>query len=101
MIAEIDGAPEASRNALLVKKVRPTLEPMWSFFVALCHALQEGENELTARDAYWLGLVDEVMGVAELPSMRVIVEYKADPPKQEENEKEKAAPQEKTGAIGA
>lgn len=77
---EIDRAPEDQRNSLLVKKVRPTLEPMWSFFVALCHALQEGENDLTAKDAYWLGLVDEVMGEAELPSMRVIAEYKDDPP---------------------
>ena len=31
-----------------------------SFFVALCHALYEGENELTAMDAVWLGLVDTI-----------------------------------------
>ena len=78
------------------------MEPMWSFFVALCHALQEGENELTARDAYWLGLADEVMGEKGLPCMRMFAEYSPDPPKQEENEKEKAtAPQEKVSAAGA
>jgi hypothetical protein len=78
--AEIDKAPEEeTRKSLLIKKVRPILEPMWSFFVALCHALQEGENELTAKDAFWLGLVDEVQGDSDLPCMRVIAEYQPDP----------------------
>jgi ATP-dependent protease ClpP protease subunit len=99
--AEIDAAPEGERKERLVKKVRPTLEPMWSFFVALCHALQEGENELTAKDAYWLGLVDEVQGERKLPCMRMFAEFTPDPPKQEDNEKEKAVPQEKAGAAGA
>jgi hypothetical protein len=30
------------------------------FFLALCRALQEGENELTPMDAMWLGLIDTV-----------------------------------------
>ena len=104
--AEIDGAPEAEREERLIKKVRPTLEPMWSFFVALCHALQEGENELTATDAYWLGLVDEVLGEKGLPCMRIFAEYTPDPPapKQDENAKEKekaAAPKTKPANTGA
>jgi hypothetical protein len=28
------------------------------FFIALCRALQEGENHITAMDAVWLGLID-------------------------------------------
>lgn len=76
---EIDKTPEASGNEKLIQKVRPLLEPLWSFFVALCHALQEGENELTATDAFWLGLIDEVMGVKELSGFREIVEWKPDP----------------------
>jgi hypothetical protein len=84
--ASIDAAPEEERKERLIKKVRPTLEPMWSFFVALCHALQEGENELTATDAYWLGLVDEVLGEINLPSMRMVSEFTPDAPqKQDEN----------------
>ena len=31
-----------------------------SFFFALCRALQEGDNELTAMDALYLGLIDTV-----------------------------------------
>jgi Clp protease len=81
-VAEIEAiATEDERTQRLVDKVQPILEPLWSFFVALCHALQDGENELTAYDAYWLGLVDEVVG-ANLISLRTFQEYKPDPPTQ-------------------
>jgi len=77
--SEIDGiADEPARTEKMIEKVQPILQPVWSFFVALCHALQEDENELTATDAYWLGLVDEVLGEA-LPTLRVLQEYQADP----------------------
>jgi ATP-dependent protease ClpP protease subunit len=77
--AQIEAAPEADRAHLLVEKVRPRLEPLWSFFVALCHALQEGENELSATDALWLGLIDEVVGVPDLIWFRQVAEYQPDP----------------------
>jgi hypothetical protein len=32
----------------------------WCFFVTLCRALQDGENQLTAADAMWLGLIDTI-----------------------------------------
>lgn len=94
---EIDKSPEASKNEKLVQKVRPLLEPLWSFFVALCHTLQEGENELTATDAFWLGLIDEVMGVKELSGYREIAEYKPDPPKPEPSQIQAAKPKEGNG----
>lgn len=79
--AEIDAiVDEKTRSEQLVAKVRPILQPIWSFFVALCHALQEGENELTAIDAYWLGLVDEVIGQTELWTTRDLAEIQSDPP---------------------
>jgi ATP-dependent protease ClpP protease subunit len=55
---------------------QPILRPLWSFFVALCHALQEGENELTPADAYWFGLVDEVMGRSDMAPVRLVAEYR-------------------------
>jgi hypothetical protein len=98
---------EAQRKEKLIKKVRPLLEPLWTFFVALCHALQEGENELTATDAFWLGLIDEVVGDESLQPYRVVAEYEPEPPanmppapkeeqKQESDDqsKEKTAPPE-------
>jgi hypothetical protein len=72
----VDG--NARREARLAK-VRPHFEPLFSFLVALCHALQEGErNYLTALDAYWLGLIDEVVGET-LQSPRLLSEFKPEP----------------------
>jgi hypothetical protein len=93
---EIDAiADEKERSEKLVEKVRPILQPIWSFFVALCHALQEGENELTAVDAYWLGLVDEVIGESNLWTMRDLVEVKPDPPRETESNEDKKEKAEK------
>jgi ATP-dependent protease ClpP protease subunit len=86
---EIDAiADEKERSEKLVAKVRPILQPIWSFFVALCHALQEGENELTAIDAYWLGLVDEVIGESDLWTWRDLFEVQPDPPSDTEPNEE-------------
>lgn len=71
---------EQARAQRVIDIVRPILEPVWSFFVALCHALQEGENKLTAKDAYWLGLIDEVLGDSDMSALRLLMEYKEDPP---------------------
>lgn len=61
--AEVDViTDDTEKQKRLIEINKPILQPMLSFFTALCHALQEGENELTATDAYWLGLVDEVVG---------------------------------------
>lgn len=76
---EIDGiTDEDERQKKLVEINKPTLQPMLSYFIALCHALQEGENELTATDAYWLGLVDEVVGNSDLWNFRLLYEYQDD-----------------------
>jgi len=60
------------KNMALFKK--STLEPFWAFYIALCHCLQEGENKMEAKDAYYLGLIDEVWGQEDLPSKRDIEE---------------------------
>ena len=71
---------EDERSKRIVEIGRPILQPMLSFFIALCHALQEGENELTATDAYWLGLVDEVVGEEDLWNLRLMYEFEPEPP---------------------
>src|SRR5580698_11665671 len=84
-MAEIDAIDDKDKQLeKLIESVRPILQPVWSFFVALCHALQEGENELTAIDAYWLGLVDEVIG-EELWNVRDLEEYVPDTSDNEED----------------
>src|SRR5208282_4356906 len=80
---------ENARNEELIKKVQPPVKPLVMFFVALCHALQEDDNELTATDSYWLGLIDEVMGNSSLLTPRWFAEYQEDPkPNPDEKEKE-------------
>ncbi len=57
----------------LRERARPLVEPMWYFVVSLCRLLQSGEYGLNAIDAYWLGIVDEVIG-EKLPTFRLIAE---------------------------
>ncbi len=85
-IEEVNSIADADEKLeRTVELVRPILQPVWTFFVALCHALQEGENELTAKDAYWLGLIDEVIG-ENLYTMRDLMEYEDDPEELEQDE---------------
>jgi len=67
--------PDPESDERLLEKVSPQLRPIWSFFMALCHVLQQGDNHLSARDAFWLGLIDEIIGVPELPSFRLFTEH--------------------------
>lgn len=73
--AELAMTPEKSRANRRVEALKPCLRPFWFFFVALCHVLQEGENELTACDCYWLGLIDEIIGEPQLSNLRQLVEF--------------------------
>ncbi len=41
---------------------------------SLCKRLQQSENILSAEDAYWHGIVDEVLG-SQLPCVREVTEY--------------------------
>lgn len=70
---------EVARNTKIVQIARPHFEDVWPYFMALCHTLQEGENRFTATDAYWLGLIDEVIG-RPLFSMRQLLEFIPDDP---------------------
>jgi hypothetical protein len=80
---EIAKLPEGAQLEKKIDAVRPHFQPLWSFFVALCHALQEGENELTATDAFWLGLIDEIVGVPNQRCFRMIEEFVPDPQAEE------------------
>jgi hypothetical protein len=71
---------EPARVNRRLEMLKPVIRPIWLFFVALCHSLQEGEeNDLTGEDACWLGLVDEVIGMDDPVSPRSFVEWEEDP----------------------
>jgi hypothetical protein len=65
--------PAKQRSGAIIAAMRPIIQPVWLYFVALCHVLQERDNVLSAADAYWLGLIDEVIGLDEL-NFRLIME---------------------------
>ena len=49
----INEKSEADALKWRINKVAPRLKPFWYFTVRLCQQLQEGENRLSATDAYW------------------------------------------------
>lgn len=97
---EIANSPEAERPERIVEKVRPKLRPIWSFFVALCYVLQRGENQLTATDAFWMGLIDEVIGVRELPSLRLFLEHAKEDAQQKQDERKQVGETKVDAAVG-
>lgn len=66
--------PTEEREKWLLENTREKFRSIWYFLVSACRALQQGENRLSAEDAYWIGLVDEVVGKPELTSLRQIME---------------------------
>lgn len=58
---------------LLSQCAAPHLLPLWYFAVSLCRQLMRGEHQLTPPDAYYLGLVDEVIGT-KLIGRRLVTE---------------------------
>jgi hypothetical protein len=74
--AEFNALPSedsAQRQTFLLDKVAPRLNPLWYFVVSICRELQQGEHPISPEDAFWLGLVDEVIG-SNLISMREVQE---------------------------
>lgn len=66
---------EPDRAEWLYQKIGEQLRPIWFLLVSIGRLLQKGEFRLSAEDAYWLGLIDEVIGREDLHSLRQIVEY--------------------------
>ena len=45
-----------------VENAYKTVQPLWFFITTLFRMLHSGENSIEPKDAWWLGLVDEVLG---------------------------------------
>jgi len=67
--------PEADK--WLIENTREHFRTLWHFLVSICRALQEGEHRLSATEAYWFGLIDEVSG-SSLPCLRKLFERDVD-----------------------
>lgn len=60
----------AIRRDFLISQCGTYLFAAWQLAIALSAGLVKGENSLSASDAYWLGIIDEVVGDHELYSKR-------------------------------
>jgi len=80
--AEIEQLPEDERPARVQETVEEILSTLWFFFVSICRSLQKDDYWMTAEEAYWLGLIDEVIGRIDLPCPRIFIEY---PPTENSN----------------
>jgi hypothetical protein len=72
--AEFSSKAESDQVDWLFSTVQQRLRPIWSFFVSLCRQLQKQDHWLSSEDAYWLGLIDEVIGRDDLSNLRVLAE---------------------------
>ncbi|HEV3471298.1 MAG TPA: hypothetical protein VG148_18380 [Pyrinomonadaceae bacterium] len=54
---------------------------------------------MTGTDAFWLGLIDEVVGVKDLPSLRLMVEFASQ--QKAKDEETEAASEEAAEPVGA
>lgn len=61
------------KHAFLIKNSFGAFDLLYIFATTLAYRLQRGENRFRATDAYWLGLVNEVVG-SSLPSIRLATE---------------------------
>jgi len=57
----LQGHTPARARRYLAVAARPVAFGLWCFALALCHGLLSGEFTLSACEAYWLGLIDEVL----------------------------------------
>lgn len=73
--AETLDLTEEVRQARIKEVVTPQMRTLWFFFVSVCRLLQKDDYWMSAEEAYWLGLIDEVIGRTDLPCLRLFVEY--------------------------
>lgn len=83
---EISQLAETERPAAVEKAVEHILRMLWFFFVSICRLLQKDDYWMTAETAYWLGLIDEVIGRTDLPCPRIFIEF---PPENGDTSEEK------------
>lgn len=46
----------------IIDRAYDKIEGLWSFSITLCRELTSGEHPISPEDAWWLGLIDEVLG---------------------------------------
>ena len=72
-LGRLPSVTDKDKSEWLTKTTLPRIRELWYFSVSLARLLQEKDFEFDAYDAYWLGLVNEVVG-ANLPCVRLFLD---------------------------
>ncbi len=59
---DLDDPKVAKAMDDIVGRAHAKIEPLWAFTVTFCRQLNIGDNPVSPADAWWLGLIDEVIG---------------------------------------
>jgi ATP-dependent protease ClpP protease subunit len=88
-VHEISQRTDTEQPQLRQLAAANSIRPLWFFFVSVCRSLQMDDYWMSAEEAYWLGLIDEVVGRTDLPCPRLFLEY---PPENGSDQQEPASP---------
>jgi hypothetical protein len=66
---------DGEKDMWLITQVADRIRSVWFLYVSICRLLQESDHFFSAEDAYWVGLIDEIIGNDSLPSPRTFVEF--------------------------
>lgn len=68
------------RMKFLQEKAVNKLRGLWYYIMSACRLLQSADFDFDAEEAFWFGLVDEVIGVPEFVTHRLLAEEQPGPP---------------------
>lgn len=77
-VAELHGKTEDQHKDYVTQHAGHKLKKIWYFVVSLCRLLQTKDYKLTAEEAYWMGVVDEIPGSG-LQNDRELIESLGEP----------------------
>jgi ATP-dependent protease ClpP protease subunit len=77
--SEFSKLPEEQCRAFLTEHAFSEFDRLYTLALTIGYRLQRGENLLTAKDAYMLGMVNEIVG-SQLPCLRLAREHANSPP---------------------
>lgn len=78
--AEFAGIEKAKRSKWLHEKVANKFRALWYYVVSTCRLLQGQDFQFDGEEAYWFGLIDEVIGCLGLITHRMLAEQDPGPP---------------------
>lgn len=78
--AAFNALPKEEQAAYLQSHAANKCGALWYYVVSMCRTLQTADYIFNPEEAYWIGLVDEVVGEPDLITKRMLAEQEPAPP---------------------